>query len=151
MCQRIRIRIRIKIKINYIIYLNIKATIIIYNNLMDTKEQLINNIKEWIKMDNEIAQLKTEIKERTNKKKILTDSLVTVMKTNSIDCFDITGGALVYKKNKVKKPINSKTLLAALQNYYKDNVNLAEEITKHVLDNREEEIKETIKRKIDKK
>lgn len=117
---------------------------------METKEQLINNIKEWIKMDNEITQLKSEIKERTNKKKTLTANLVTVMKTNNIDCFDITGGALVYKKNKVKKPISGKTLLAALQNYYKDNASLAEEITKHVMDNREEEIKETIKRKIEK-
>ena len=117
---------------------------------MDAKEQLINNIKEWIKIDNEIAQLKAEIKQRTNKKKSLTENLVTVMKTNSIDCFDITGGALVYKKNKVKKPISGKTLLAALQNYYKDNANLAEEIAKHVMDNREEQVKETLKRKIDK-
>ena len=117
---------------------------------MDAKEQLINNIKEWIKIDNEIAQLKAEIKQRTNKKKSLTENLVTVMKTNSIDCFDITGGALIYKKNKVKKPISGKTLLAALQNYYKDNANLAEEIVKHVMDNREEQVKETIKRKIDK-
>lgn len=117
---------------------------------MDTKEQLVNNIKEWIKIDNEIAQLKVEIKERINKKKTLTENLVTVMKTNSIDCFDINGGALVYKKNKVKKPINGKTLLVALKNYYKTDPNIAEEITKHVMDNREEQIKETIKRKIDK-
>jgi len=114
------------------------------------KEQLVNNIKEWIKMDNEITQLKNEIKERNNKKKILTESLVLVMKTNSIDCFDINGGGLVYKKNKIKKPINGKTLLTALQNYYKNDVKIAEEITKHVMDNREEKIKETIKRKIDK-
>lgn len=117
---------------------------------MNPKEQLVNNIKEWIKMDTEITQLKTEIKERNNKKKILTESLVSVMKTNSIDCFDINGGALVYKKNKIKKPINGKTLLAALQNYYKNDVKIAEEITKHVMDNREEQIKETIKRKIEK-
>ena len=117
---------------------------------MDAKEQLINNIKEWIKIDTEITQLKAEIKERTNKKKSLTENLVTVMKTNNIDCFDITGGALVYKKNKVKKPITGKTLLTALQTYYKDNANLAEEIAKHVMDNREEQIKETIKRKIEK-
>ena len=117
---------------------------------MDTKEQLINNIKEWIKIDNEIAKLKSEIKERNNKKKTLTESLVTVMKTNNIDCFDITGGALVYKKNTVKKPISGKTLLASLQNYYKDNANLAEELAKHIMDNREEQIKETIKRKIEK-
>jgi Family of unknown function (DUF5760) len=117
---------------------------------MDTKEQLVNNIKEWIKIDNEISQLKAEIKERTNKKKSLTENLVTVMKTNSIDCFDINGGALVYKKNKVKKPINGKTLLLALKNYYKTDPTVAEEITKHVMDSREEQIKETIKRKIDK-
>lgn len=116
----------------------------------NTKEQLVNNIKEWIKIDNEISQLKANIKERTNKKKQLTEDLVTVMKTNSIDCFDINGGALVYKKNKVKKPINGKTLLVALQNYYKTDPKIAEDITKHVMDSREEQIKETIKRKIDK-
>jgi hypothetical protein len=117
---------------------------------METKEQLVNNIKEWIKMDNEIAQLKTEIKERNNKKKALTENLVSVMKTNQIDCFDINGGALVYKTNKVKKPINGKTLLAALQNYYKTDTKMAEELAKHVMDSREEQIKETIRRKIDK-
>ena len=117
---------------------------------METKEQLVNNIKEWIKMDNEIAQLKNEIKERNNKKKTLTESLVSVMKTNEIDCFDINDGALVYKKNKVKKPINGKTLLSALQNYYKTDPNIAEDLVKHVMDSREEQIKETIKRKVNK-
>jgi hypothetical protein len=117
---------------------------------METKEQLVNNIKEWIKMDTEIAELKAQIKDRNNKKKSLTENLVTVMKTNKIDCFDINGGALVYKTNKVKKPINGKTLLAALQNYYKSDPQIAEDLTKHVLNSREEQIKETIKRKIDK-
>jgi len=114
------------------------------------KEQLVSNIKEWIKMDNEISKLKAEIKERTNKKKLLTENLVTVMRNNSIDCFDINGGTLVYKKNKVKKPINGKTLLAALKNYYKTEPEIAEELAKHVMDSREEQIKEVIKRKIDK-
>jgi hypothetical protein len=117
---------------------------------METKEQLVNNIKEWIKMDTEIAQLKAEIKDRNNKKKLLTENLVTVMKTNSIDCFDINGGALVYKSSKIKKPINGKTLLTALQNYYKSDPKVAEDITKHVMDSREEQIKETIKRKVNK-
>jgi hypothetical protein len=116
----------------------------------NAKELLVNNIKEWIKIDNEVAQLKADIKERTNKKKLLTENLVTVMKSNKIDCFDINGGALVYKKNTVKKPISGKTLLTALQNYYKSDPKIAEDIAKHVMDSREEQIKETIKRKIDK-
>lgn len=120
------------------------------NPIPNTKEELISNIKEWIKIDNDIAKLKAEIKDRTNKKKLLTTNLVTVMKTNSIDCFDINDGALVYKQTKSKKSITSKTLLVALQNYYKEQPNLAEDLTKHVLDSREEVVKETIKRKINK-
>jgi hypothetical protein len=117
---------------------------------METKEQLVTNIKEWIKIDTEIAQLKKEIKERNLKKKELTSDLVNVMKKNSIDCFDINGGSLVYKKNKVKKPISGRTLLSALKNYYKDNPTVAEDVTKYVMETREEQIKETIKRKIEK-
>jgi hypothetical protein len=115
---------------------------------METKEQLVSNVKEWIKIDNEITQLKEQIKERNNKKKSLTENLVTTMKNNSIDCFDINGGALVYKKNTVKKPINGKSLLFALQNYYKNEPEKAEDLTKHILDSRQEQVKETIKRKI---
>lgn len=117
---------------------------------METKEQLVNNIKEWIKIDNEINQLKADIKERNNKKKELTQNLVDVMKNNKIDCFDINGGALVYKKTTVKKAINGKTLLSALQNYYKNDPKTAEDLTKHILESREEQVKEVIKRKIEK-
>jgi hypothetical protein len=117
---------------------------------METKEQLVNNIKEWIKIDTEIAELKAQIRERNNKKKGLTENLVTVMKNNKIDCFDINGGALVYKTNKVKKPINGKSLLLALQSYYKTDPTVAEDLTKYIMDNRPEQVKETIKRKVDK-
>jgi hypothetical protein len=116
---------------------------------METKEQLVNNIKEWIKIDTEISELRQKIKEKNAFKKTLSSNLVTVMKTNNIDCFDINGGALIYKTSKIKKPINGKFLLSVLQNYYKSEPKIAEELTKHIMENREEQIKEVIKRKID--
>ena len=117
---------------------------------LSAKEELIMNIKEWIKMDNEIIKLKAEVKEKTNKKKELTESLVNVMKNNSIDCFDINGGALVYKQKKTRRTISGKFLLYQLEEYYKEQPELAKEITKKVLDNRIEVVKDEIKRKIDK-
>jgi hypothetical protein len=117
---------------------------------VNAKEELILNIKEWIKVDSEITRMKAEVKEKTLKKKELTQSLVNIMKTNSIDCFDINGGALVYKQRKTKKTISGKYLLEQLEDYYKDQPELAKEITKKVLDNRGELIKEEIMRKIDK-
>jgi len=115
---------------------------------METKEELVANIKEWIKIDTELIQLQNDIKERKIRKKVLTEQLMIVMKKNEIDCFDINGGSLLYKKNKVKKPINAKSLIISLQSYFETNPKQAEDITKHILDNREETIKEVIKRKI---
>lgn len=115
-----------------------------------TKEELIGNIREWIKIDNDLNNLKKEIKNKTLQKKMLTDNLVNVMKINSIDCFDINGGALVYSQRKTKKAISGKYLLLQLEKYYKDQPDVAKDLTQHLLDNREENIKEDIKRKVKK-
>jgi hypothetical protein len=117
---------------------------------VNTKEELISNIKEWIKIDTDISKLKLEIKTKTSRKKTITESLVNVMKSNSIDCFDINGGALVYKQKKTKKTISGKFLLAQLEEYYKEQPEIAKDIAKKVLDNRIQVVKDEIKRKIEK-
>ena len=113
-----------------------------------TNEHLVQNIKQWIKLDNDITKMKAEIAKCNKQKKDLTGELMKVMKENEIDCFDINGGALIYKKSTVKKPINAKSLLAVLRTFYKSDLTIAEEVAKFVLDSREEQIKETLKRKI---
>ena len=117
---------------------------------METKEELVNNIKEWIKIDTDIIKLQNELKERKAAKKALSDSLMEVMKKNQIDNFDIKGGSLQYKTNKVKKPLTGKVLVGALQSFFSDTPKKAEELTKFLMENREEQIKESIKRKVDK-
>ena len=48
----------------------------------------MSKIKEWIIHDDEIKMLQQQIKEHKTEKKALTDNLVDIMKTNSIDCFE---------------------------------------------------------------
>lgn len=119
---------------------------------LETKEDLILNVREWVKIDSEIAAFKTEIKNRIAKKKMLTERLVAVMKKNEIECFDINGGAIVYKKTMTKRAINKKSLLATLNEFYKEtnNPEIAAELSQFILDNREVTTKETITRKIEK-
>jgi predicted neutral ceramidase superfamily lipid hydrolase len=117
---------------------------------MDTKEELINHIRSWIQIDNEISDLQKKIKSNREEKKKLTESLVNVMKTNEIDCFDINDGKLIYSKTKSKKAINKKTLLDALNIYFKQDKELAKEVSEHILNSREETIKENIRRKVEK-
>lgn len=113
----------------------------------DIKEQLVNNIREWLKLDNEITQLKTETKDKSARKKAITDELTAIMKSTGLDQLDINGGSLVYKQNKVRKPLNKKTMMDALKNYYTDDPLVAEELAKHLMDSRVVEIKEKIERK----
>jgi|TARA_B110000285_G_scaffold113055_1_gene128315 hypothetical protein len=117
---------------------------------MDTKEELITHIRSWIDIDNEISKLQKQIKDFRNEKKELTGSLVDIMKTNEIDCFDINDGKLIYAKSKVKKPINKKTLLNALEGFFKEDVKMATQLSEHILNSREETVKESIRRKKDK-
>jgi len=116
---------------------------------MTTKEVLVNTIKEWIQNDNDIRDLQREIKLRKDKKKIISDKLVDIMKTNEIDCFDINDGKLMYTQSKVKTSLSKKHITACLEKYFKnsDNKEIVDDLSNFILDNRETKITETIKRK----
>ena len=115
---------------------------------MSSKQELINTIKTWVKLDNEIRSLKKEQTARNNEKKKLTQSLIEIMKTNEIDCVDIKDGQLCYLQQNVKKPITKKNLLSILSKYYKGDIEKATNITEYISTNREEVVRDTISRKI---
>ena len=114
---------------------------------MDTKEQLINIIKDWVSIDNEMREIQKRMKILRNQKKAKSNELIYIMKTNNIDCFDIKDGKINYHKKNMKKPISQKTLLNVLNQYF-DNVEKAMEVNNFIMDNRQEIVKETIVRKI---
>ena len=60
---------------------------------------------------------------------------------------DMNDGKLQYKKTVVKSPISKKYLLTCLQNYYKDDNHMIEELSNHILDNRQTKTYESIKHK----
>jgi hypothetical protein len=117
---------------------------------METKEQLIKTIREWVKIDNEIRALQKETKKRLDDKKNISKNLMDVMKNNEIDCFDLKDGQIMYTKKNVKKPINKKSLLEILAKYCEGDVVKAGEINDFIMENREEVVKENIVRKISK-
>lgn len=89
---------------------------------MDTKEQLVNTIREWVKIDNEITSLQEEVKIRKNKKKQISESLISIMKQNEIDCFDIKDGQICYSKKQIKKPITKTLLINILSKYFEGDI-----------------------------
>ena len=111
---------------------------------MQTKEDLINSVKEWLTIDKKIADLQKEIREKRNLKKELSNGLINVMKQHNIDCLDIKNAKIVHTKRKQKQSISKKFLLETLEKYYKDNED-AKTITDYILNSRQEKEIDNIK------
>jgi hypothetical protein len=117
---------------------------------METKEQLVQQIKGWMANDNEIREIQNRLKELKEKRKSYSDNLVEIMRKNEIDCFDVNDGKLIYSKTKVKAPLNKNTLVTSLMKYFKDDDDQAKELSQFLLNSREEKVKESIRRKVQK-
>lgn len=116
---------------------------------METKEELINAIKEWVKLDNEIKTLQTELKSRKVRQQKVSELLMETMKKENIDGVDLNNGKdqLCYTKRTVKKPITKTVLLNILSKYYQQDTTKAFEVNTFIFENREEVIKESIQLK----
>jgi hypothetical protein len=115
---------------------------------METLDQLKQNVREWVRLDNEIRALNKEMTTRRDEKKKISKRLIDVMRDNKLDIFDLKDGQLMYVKKNKKKPITQKQLITLLSTYYKEDVSKAEEIHNYLMDNREEVVQESIQRKI---
>ena len=111
---------------------------------MDQKQVLAEQIKKWVKIDNEIKQLKKEENSRKKVQKEISAQLIETMRENEIDEFNLKNGKLVYSKHNVKKPITKRNLVTILAKYF-DDTDQANVLTEYIDDNREVSEKETIK------
>jgi hypothetical protein len=115
-----------------------------------TKDQLKDYLRQWVRVENEIGTLAAEIKKRKLIHQQLSASLLSVMRQNEIDCFDLANGRIVYSKTKVRAPLNNGQLKSALTTYYKDDADKASSLTEFLLSSRVEKTRESIKMKIPK-
>lgn len=70
-------------------------------------DRLKQNIKDWVKLDEEMAELRQRIRSLNQAKKALSEGLLTIMKDQKIDEFDLNNESkLVRQTKKTKQPIN---------------------------------------------
>jgi len=115
---------------------------------MTSKEKITQNIKNFLQMDKEIKVLQKELKDRKKKKTEYTNALLSIMKTNEIDCVDISEGKIIYTQSNVKKPINKHHLEECLTKYFEKNPTIpTDEVVQYILENRPTNVKESIRHK----
>ena len=116
------------------------------------KADLIALVKEWKQIDDEIKSIQKEVKKRRDRKKLLSDKLIKIMRTNEIDSFDINNGKLLYTQSKLKESINRPYLLGIISKYFEDDETVdIGGVADYILENRAIKLKEGIRCKLAKK
>lgn len=114
-------------------------------NITEQENVLAAKIKEWIQVDTEINTINAGLKDKKKYKKELTDSLVHLMKEKDIEIVKLNDGSIELKKSKIKTPINQNHLKKCLSDFM-DDENQVSDIIKLIYKNRDEKVKESIKR-----
>ena len=110
------------------------------NEQQDDTEQLNEfkeQVKNWIKLDNEINAINAKIKmldnERKHRKKILNDLSCKILKfmgNNEIDELNSKEGIIKYKKSYVKEPLTHRTIMNKLKAQFNNSEEAIEKINK---------------------
>lgn len=115
---------------------------------MASQPNVVDIVRKWCKIEQDIKNASKELKEKRQMKKDLSNELVAIMKSNDIDCFDITGGKILYSQNNVKKPITRQHLFASLSQLFTKTGASEEDINgtvDHIMNSREVKVNDNLR------
>tara|TARA_Y200000002_G_scaffold381134_1_gene394325 strand:+ start:889 stop:1296 length:408 start_codon:yes stop_codon:yes gene_type:complete len=110
-------------------------------DFIDFKE----DVKLWLKLDDDIKTLNEAIKERKTKKNEITPRLLDFMEKHEINDLNTNEGHLKFQKSLRSKPLSKKYLMDRLGFYFKNN-SKSEKIVNFLYNNREKTETTNLKR-----
>lgn len=111
---------------------------------MTDKDKFEELVRSYVELDDQIKQASKDMKTLKDKKKELDGTITDYMKLNNIETVNITGGKLKVYTSKVKTPINKEHIFDVLAS--KLDEKKATDITDYIMENRQTEEKEVLKR-----
>ena len=113
----------------------------------------IRKIKQWVEYDNALIQYKHDIKDTSERKKELEESITKYIESQKLDklVVNITDGCIKFGRRNVTQPLSMKTLRSILQSYAMQHQSIdVDEIIKFVGESLEVKLKTTMTREFSK-
>jgi len=98
-------------------------------------EEFVEVVKNWVKLDDEIRDYTSKIKDLKNERKEFEDFILEYMENINENVIEITGGKLRRNKSQTKTPLKEESIQSALYDITKDNEK-SMQMTKHIMENR---------------
>ena len=101
-------------------------------------EYFKGNVKEWISIDDEIAELNKKIKElKAKKNKQLEPKITLFMRQYNISDLNTDGGKLKCNERNTKKPLSKNLIKQSLSEFFKQDEEKVETVMEHMVSKQE--------------
>ena len=110
-------------------------------------DELVETVKRWIMIESQLKAINKTVKQLRNEKKIQNSQMLSIMKNNNIDIFDIKNGQIQYKKQKKREQLTQTRLLEILSKHPELNEEQALSLNNFIFENRITTEKDTIVQK----
>jgi hypothetical protein len=102
-------------------------------------------IVEWRRLQQEMQEMRQQVRERTKRAKALEEVILRIMKTNNIGALDLknTGGRILFKRQKRQAGLGQKNLHKLIADFLKSD-QMATEAIQFINQNREVFTKESL-------
>jgi hypothetical protein len=118
------------------------------NIFNDENEHFVNfknEVKEWLLLDDDIVTLQKAIKERKQKKDLLTPGILEFMDRFKINDLNTQEGKVKFTKSMYTKPLNKDYLVAKLSSFFRD-YGKGQKVASYILENRDKQEKVNLRR-----
>ena len=106
-----------------------------YEKQKQITEEFVEVVKNWVKLDDEIRDYTSKIKDLKNERKEFEEFILEYMESINENVIEITGGKLRRNKSNTKTPLKEESIQTALFEITKDNEK-SMQMTKHIMENR---------------
>jgi hypothetical protein len=113
-----------------------------------TVTELPGLIRQWMKMQEEMATLNNELKQRKTQSKALKEIIIRIMETNNVANLSISKGTLVHSVRELAEPISNKYMLKQFKEFFNGDEARARALIEYLEENRSVTVKHDLKLKM---
>jgi hypothetical protein len=99
-------------------------------------EELPTLMKQWMKLQEEIAMLNAEVKERRTQSKALREMILRIMETNKVAALNVSKGSVVHKTREVKETLSQDYLFKQCKDFFNGDEEKAKSLITHLEEHR---------------
>jgi hypothetical protein len=107
--------------------------------------ELPNLIRQWMRIQEEMATLNNEIKQRKTQGKALKEVIIRIMETNNVANLSISKGTLVHSVRETPERISNTYLLKHCKEFFNGDEARARALVEYLEENRSVSVKHDLK------